>query len=730
MGLFDNMRRNYQAMQVGKTVMGEGFGFKAAGGGNLISEIAKLLQPKFAEPPQRDIKDWLTLFATSPRLDPIHKIAEDVAGADWAIYQKTKSGEKEKVEEHPLLDVLNKPNPLPETSWYTMLYMTEAYLQIAGEAFWILERTGIGQLAEIWMLPPNWVDSTPSIDKNYFEITTAEGTRLEIDADDIVYFKEPNLTNPYGRGRGRAKAIEDEVETDEYMAKWSKKFFYNDAKPPFVIEAPGASKVDTERMQESWMQKFGGLNNAHKPAVLPFAGKVHQLGTNAREMDFVQSRKYLRDQANQHFRVPPELMGIIENSNRATIDAANYIFRSSVLINRLTMIEQAIQNQIINRFHESEGIHFTFENVIPEDKEFELKVANEGLTKGALTIDEWRQKNGYDPLDGNAGQVLLIPATHVPVTVPLDAQKLIKPQPTATPVEEEPIVEDETPPQKGVIKSIGRKAAEDYTQEELHTISTAFDLELQGLEKKHAKAVEKFLRNQGRQFASYVEGLDIKEIIHVVETKADEFDQDGDGIDDILQQADDIVDNYDWIDEQGELHALMGPHMMEAAQAGSTIANGLFELGISFNLLRPDMLEYINTVGLEKVVGITNTTMETLRKTLVEGIKNGEGAEKLAKRIREASSEYSYRRSFVIARTESHNTMVKGTALSYAEAGVPMKQWMTVMDGRERKSHHDIHMEKVDSSEKFSNGLEHPGDPNGAAAEVIQCRCQLLPAWS
>jgi SPP1 gp7 family putative phage head morphogenesis protein len=190
------------------------------------------------------------------------------------------------------------------------------------------------------------------------------------------------------------------------------------------------------------------------------------------------------------------------------------------------------------------------------------------------------------------------------------------------------------------------------------------------------------------------------------------------------------MDNYDWVDEQTQLHKLMGPQMLEAAQAGNAIVNGLFELGVSFSLLRPEMLNYINTIGLQKVVGITATTINLLKTTLIEGIKNGEGSAKLAKRIREASEEYSYSRSFVIARTESHNTMVKGTDMSYKEGQVPKKQWMTIMDGRERTSHHKIHLEKVNSDEKFSNGLMHPGDPEGAANEVIQCRCQLLPAWS
>ena len=36
--------------------------------------------------------------------------------------------------------------------------------------------------------------------------------------------------------------------------------------------------------------------------------------------------------------------------------------------------------------------------------------------------------------------------------------------------------------------------------------------------------------------------------------------------------------------------------------------------------------------------------------------------------------------------------------------------------------------EQVDNEKKFSNGCMFPGDPNGQAAEVYNCRCTLIAA--
>ena len=735
MGLISNYRQRQQAIKAGKVALGEGIGFqKAPGSSGLLSQLASMLTPKWSEAPQRDIKDWLELYATSPRLDPVHKISQDVASAEWSLYKKLGDGEQEEVLEHPLLDLFNKPNPLPETSWYVLLYMTEAYLHISGEAFWVVERNGLTQISELWLLPSHWVTATPSLGKEHYEINTKDGVRMLIDKDDVVYFKEPNMLNPYGRGQGRVKAIGDEVETDEYMSSWAKNFFYNNATPPLVIEAPGAGPTDVTRIQESWLQKYAGLRNAHKPAVLPFAGKVHELGKTQKEMDFVESRKFLRDQANQHFRVPPELMGIIENSNRATIDAADYIYRSSVLQNRLQMIQQTVQNQIVDKFFESENLVFEFLDIVPDDKEFTLKASTEGLNIGAITVDEWRQKNGYDPLEGDMGAVFLIPAGVIPVRNPLDAAVSAMPTPSptsptssGTPAPEpEPEVEE---PQQRIqsrkrFKAPNWKAG--YSDEEKDGIQTEFETTLDELEKPLAKKVEKFMREQGKRFAKVVEGAGIKEVLHIVETK----DADDPSPEDLARAeatADDLIDSYDWIDDQGKLHEAMTDDLLAAAEAGTAFANDVFEMGISFSLIRDEMLEHISSHGFEKVVDITAETINLLKGTVVQGILEGEGSPALAKRIRQASEEYAYRRSFVIARTESHNTMVTGTFKTYVEAGIENKSWHTVMDGRQRSKHAKIRGQKRPIMEKFSNGLMYPGDPDGKAEEVIQCRCSLLP---
>ena len=83
-----------------------------------------------------------------------------------------------------------------------------------------------------------------------------------------------------------------------------------------------------------------------------------------------------------------------------------------------------------------------------------------------------------------------------------------------------------------------------------------------------------------------------------------------------------------------------------------------------------------------------------------------------------------------IARTEGHRIQTK-SAMDAGRKAISkganiVKQWDSSLDKRTRDSHVRVDGEIREMEEKFSNGLLYPGDPNGRAEQVINCRCALL----
>lgn len=71
--------------------------------------------------------------------------------------------------------------------------------------------------------------------------------------------------------------------------------------------------------------------------------------------------------------------------------------------------------------------------------------------------------------------------------------------------------------------------------------------------------------------------------------------------------------------------------------------------------------------------------------------------------------------------TSTANFAARDTAV---KAGATGKVWRTT-SSKPRKTHARMNGETVALDEKFSNGLMWPGDPEGDANEVAECRCSL-----
>lgn len=95
----------------------------------------------------------------------------------------------------------------------------------------------------------------------------------------------------------------------------------------------------------------------------------------------------------------------------------------------------------------------------------------------------------------------------------------------------------------------------------------------------------------------------------------------------------------------------------------------------------------------------------------------------------------SISRAMRIARTEGGRIQSKADldcAYRAKELGCDtVKQWNATLDGKTRSSHQKLDKEWRELDEPFSNGLMYPGDPNGRAAEVCNCRCGVddVPRW-
>ena len=123
---------------------------------------------------------------------------------------------------------------------------------------------------------------------------------------------------------------------------------------------------------------------------------------------------------------------------------------------------------------------------------------------------------------------------------------------------------------------------------------------------------------------------------------------------------------------------------------------------------------------------------KSVNKQVIDGIMQGETVEDLVDRLKDVV-EMKLSDITRIARTQTTRLENKGRFDAYkagAEMGYDLvKQWVAVGDDKTRDAHNHANGQVVDYDKPFivdGEELMYPGDPNGSAGNVINCRCTMV----
>ncbi|MDP2275296.1 MAG: phage portal protein [Archangium sp.] len=395
-------------------------------------------------PPKRGTRELIQLYNQSPWLRAVtSRIARGVASSRWRVFTRAKEAVQTKgreaptwrwgtdravidpllpagnhkerrrrrdalkaqgvlreVVDHPLLKLLAKPNEFMSGS--TAIKVTQVWLDVKGEAFWLIAYGADGTPQALYPLPPHWVRQVPTAADPHFVVSVGT-TQLKIEPSAMIWLKDVDPDNPYGRGTGVAESLGDELETDEFAAKYVKSWFFNSATPSLIVSFEGsATPTQLAEARDKWEQAHRGTHNAHRAHFATGKMNAVKLDTAFKDQQLVELRVMARDTVIQVYGVPPECIGVIEDSNRATIDAADYMMSKGVEHPRAEYLREEIGAQLLTKYKGGEAAVLEVEISEPEDKGRRLEVMK--AQPRAFTLNEWREEANYEPLPDLDGQ--------------------------------------------------------------------------------------------------------------------------------------------------------------------------------------------------------------------------------------------------------------------------------------------------------------------------------------
>lgn len=401
--------------------------------------------------PRRGTPELIQAYNELPWLHAVvHRIAEGYAATTWRVYGtrrrqdagklqrffrerhlqravgwrhrhtamralRAKGVELVEIEDHPLPHLIEMANPFHVGPAARKL--DSVYFDLAGETFAVMERAEAGPMTgmpvALWPIPPHWVQDTPRPERPSFRVKLpGRGGEWDVPETEMLWLLDPDPFHPYSRGSGAGRALADELDTDEFASKHLKHFFFNRARPDFVAwvkPAVGQDVVDESelrRLQVKWENEHRGFFRSWRPHFTNRDLQIHEFqGQDLQKQQAIQLREYERDTIVQVLGVPPEILGILQNSNRATIDAADYLFARWVLEPRLEMRRAFYQEQLVPLFDDRAIIDY--DSPVPDDRTFLLDVSK--AHPYAFNVDELRAMAEQEPLEDDQGRVRPVP---------------------------------------------------------------------------------------------------------------------------------------------------------------------------------------------------------------------------------------------------------------------------------------------------------------------------------
>jgi len=362
--------------------------------------------------PKRKIEDYLK-SAVGWVYACVDSISNEIGNIELKLMKVSNGGDVEEVDNHEILDLLSRANS--NTTKFDLFYLTQQYLELAGEAPWFLELRN-GKPINIFLLRPDRLTVKPPKDKNQliggytYKIFKGGGVQeLSLEPEEVLFLKYPDPVRPF-RGKGTLEASVTTFDMDEQAEKYNLKFFSNSATPNSVLKTDKKlSKESIRKLRNEINRKHVGIDNAQKTLILEGGLDWKPMALSQREMDFIETMRFTRDKILAIFRVPRTVLGITEDVNRANAEASDFVFAKRTVKPKMQKLIEMLNEFLVPMFDEAGNLFLTYEDPVPENTELKLQTAGDGITKGFLTINEARELLGYEAVEG--GDDVLAPAT-------------------------------------------------------------------------------------------------------------------------------------------------------------------------------------------------------------------------------------------------------------------------------------------------------------------------------
>ncbi|WP_373833166.1 phage portal protein [Delftia acidovorans] len=335
-------------------------------------------------------------------------LAESLASCPAELYERTEDGGRKSATSHPAYDVLRfAPNEMQTP--YDRIELSQMNAGLRGNSYSFIERRDDGNVMALWPL-------------DTAKVTVLKGP------DMLPYYRVAGIPDPLPMrlvhhvrwaslngytGLSPVQLHAESVGLAQAIRQYTGKSFANGATVSGVIERPKEAAAikdqkSIDRIVDQWGNKFGGIDNAKKVALLQEGMTFKPVSMNNVDADVAAILKLSGVDVARIYKVPLPMVNDLEKANYNTIEQLLIQFVAFCLLAWAKRHEQAMTRDLIlpqdrRRYY----VEFNLSGLLRGDQKSRYEAYAIGRQWGWLSVNDIRRLENMPPVAG--GDIYLQP---------------------------------------------------------------------------------------------------------------------------------------------------------------------------------------------------------------------------------------------------------------------------------------------------------------------------------
>ena len=320
------------------------------------------------------------------------------------------------IEQHPLIDLLNRPNPLQSYSeFFNSLF---GYVLLSGNAYILKVGSDLGSPKELHQLRPDRINikgsGNPIPEKYEYKVNGRVQTTYMVDQENgFSELKHVKLWNPLDDYYGLSPMSAAAVEVDQFnmSSKHNVNLLQNGARPSgAVIFKPQDDAGFAVNLSESQRQqlltdlnnRFSGAGNAGRPMLLEGDFDWKEMGLSPKDMDFHRLKNMATTDIALCFGVPSQLVGVPDSQTYSNVAEARLALYEETIIPHLKKISSDLNEWLVPMFDDRLKLEFDIDSIpaLAERKKKTYENVTSAVREGIMTRNEARKIIGLETVEG------------------------------------------------------------------------------------------------------------------------------------------------------------------------------------------------------------------------------------------------------------------------------------------------------------------------------------------